>query len=346
MKKIILGVSVGLALSTSVMAQDIHSTQYFASPLTLNPALTGLTPADVRVALNYRAQWSSVSPNPYVTGVASFDMGVLKGKLPTGDALGIGLLAIYDKSGLGGLQNMTVGLSLAYHKGFGVDRQQHLSIGMQGNLVQKSLDFNKLKFEDQFDVSNGSTPYTTKEQFSNADLTYPDFNLGILYSGRVSEHATTYVGFSYYHLTQPIETFLQGSHTISSRYSGYLGGSFDMNDNTVLYASGLYQSQASATEVMVGASVGFIMNPGREIDDYHKNTVLYLGAWYRYGDAVSPYIGFEWSKMQLGVSYDVNVSNFSPATGGNGAYELTLIFNGHINRGNFGPHYNYGCPKF
>lgn len=346
MKKILLSVSVGMVIASSAMAQDIHNTQYFASPLTLNPALTGLTSADVRVAASYRSQWSTVSANPYITGVASYDMGVLKGKLPSGDALGVGLIAIYDKSGLGGLQNMTVGLSLAYHLGFGLDRQQHISFGIQGCLVQKSLDFNKLKFEDQFDVANGTTPYTTHEQFSNADLTYPDFNAGIMYSGKVSEHATAYAGGSYYHLTQPIETFLQGSHKISGRYTGYLGGSFDMNDNTVLYASGLYQSQASATEVMIGASVGFILNPGHEVDDFHKNTVLYLGSWYRYGDAVAPYVGFEWSKMQLGISYDVNVSNFTPATGGNGAYELTLIFNGHINKGNYGPHYNWGCPKF
>ena len=345
MKKILLGVSAAMMISGTVMAQDPHFTQYFASPMTLNPALTGLTQCDLRLAANYRQQWASVSSNPYTTGTISYDMSTLKGKLNNGDAVGVGLLALYDKSGLGSLQNITVGLSLAYHKAFGAEKRHNLSLGVQGAMVQKNIDFNKLQFEDQYDVGTGTAPYMTGENFGNADITYPDFNAGIMYSGRVAEHATAYVGFSYYHLTQPVETFLNGTNQIHSRYTGYLGGAFDMNENTVLYASALYQSQAKATEVLLGAAVGFILNPGHD-EEFQKNTIFYLGAWYRYGDAFAPYIAFEWSKMQLGISYDVNVSSFSPATKGQGAYELSLIFNGCINKREKGPNYNFTCPKF
>ncbi len=111
MKKIILGTSVALLLAGSAIAQDVHFTQYFTSPLTLNPALTGLVNEDLRFAANYRTQWSSVSSTPYITGTFSYDMAILKGKLPEGDALGVGLLGLYDKSGSGGLTNTTVGLS-------------------------------------------------------------------------------------------------------------------------------------------------------------------------------------------------------------------------------------------
>ena len=107
----------------------------------------------------------------------------------------------------------------------------------------------------------------------------------------------------------------------------------------------MYQSQASATEVIGGAAVGFVLNPGHD-KEFAKNTIFYLGGWYRYGDAISPYVGFEWSKMKLGISYDVNVSNFAPATNGNGAYELSLIFNGNINKRMAQPTYNFACPKF
>ena len=161
----------------------------------------------------------------------------------------------------------------------------------------------------------------------------------------MTEHSTAYVGFSYYHLTQPVETFLSDNHKIHSRYSGYIGGSFDLNENMVLYASGLYQSQASATEVVLGAAAGFVLNPGYD-REYSAKTIFYLGGWYRYGDAIAPYVGLEWSKMQLGVSYDVNVSSFTPATNGNGAYEISLIFNGCINKREAGPTYNFACPKF
>ena len=344
MKKSILGLGVSMILAVSAVAQDVHFTQYFTSPLTLNPALTGLVPDDFRFAANFRTQWASVSSNPYVTGTVSYDMAVLKGKLPEGDALGLGVMVLYDKSGTGGLQNTTAALSLAYHKAFGRDKLQHISLGVQGYLVQKHLDFAKLTFEDQFDASTGGTPYTTHENFSNADLSYPDFNVGAMYSGHINEHSTAYAGLSYYHLTQPVESFLNDNHQIHSRTTAYLGGSFDLNENTVLYASGLYQSQASATEVLLGAAVGFIMNPGHDLD-YQRNTVFYLGGWYRNGDALAPYVGIEWSRMRIGVSYDVNVSSFSPATNGNGAYEISLLYFGRINKHEAAPNYNWSCPK-
>ncbi len=328
----------------TVQAQDIHQTQYFSSPLTLNPALSGLVRGDLRVAANYRSQWYSVSSTPYQTGVVSFDMATMKNRLPEGDALGIGLLGTYDRSGTGGLTAIQIGISAAYHKAFGLEKQHTLSFGVQGVLVQKSLDFDKLRFEDQFDPSTGQTPYPTSENFENKDLTYPDFNLGLMYSGRVSDYATAYIGASVYHLTRPVESFMNSDHPINQRFNAYLGGSFDLNENMVLYASALYQNQASATEVMLGAAAGFILNPGHE--EARENTVFYLGGWYRYGDGICPYIGLEWTKMALGISYDVNTSSFTPATGGAGAYELSLTFNGKIVRHAGDPNYNFSCPKF
>lgn len=351
MKKIILGITAIAALSSQSFAQDAHFSQYFSSPLTLNPALTGLTPCDLRVAANVRSQWSSVTANPYLTGTVSFDLATLKGKLDNGDAVGIGVLALYDKSGAGGLQNITLGLSAAYHKAFGgtYEKNHNISIGVQGYLVQKNVDFTKLKFEDQFNPSSGVAEYNTNENTGNHDLTYPDFNVGLMYSGRVSDYATAYAGFSVYHLTQPVETFLQGgagsSHIIHRRYSAYLGGSFNLNENIVLYASGLFQSQAKASETLIGAASGFILNRGYD-REYSRPTIFYLGAWYRYNDAIIPYVSLETKKIQIGVSYDVNVSNFMAATNGMGAWEISFIFNGCINKRDPNPKYNLACPKF
>src|SRR5580698_2735581 len=109
MKKLLFGVSVAMMLSGSAIAQDVHFTQYFTSPLTLNPAMTGLVPDDIRFAADTRDQWSSVSSTPYTTTTISYDMAVLKGKLPEGDAIGLGIMGLYDKSGSGGLTNTTVG---------------------------------------------------------------------------------------------------------------------------------------------------------------------------------------------------------------------------------------------
>jgi type IX secretion system PorP/SprF family membrane protein len=348
MKKILLSAFVVIGGAIGSYGQDVHFTQYFSSPLTLNPAQTGLIETDWRASANFRTQWYTVSNNPYVSGSVAFDMPVLRGKLPEGDALGVGLLGLYDKSGSGGLQNTTLGLSLAYHKSFGIDKQHTLSLGVQGYLVQKSIQFDKLVFGDQFDPTLVNfVKSTSAETFSNADLTYPDFNAGLIYTGRVSEKASIYLGASYYHLTRPEEKFLTtgdgASIKINSRYAGYLGGSFSLNENVVTYISAMYQQQGPAWEFLVGGAVGFVMNPGH--DEYTKNTVLYLGAWYRYADAIAPYVGIEWSKMKIGFSYDVTLSNAQAMTGGQGAYEISLIYNGLIKKV-VHKTYNFACPKF
>jgi len=347
MKKLLLGLSAALAFIGSVNAQDVHFTQYFTSPLTLNPAMTGLVTDDLRFSANYRSQWQSVSPNPYITGTFSYDMAILKGKLPMGDAMGIGLIGLYDKAGTGGLTNTTFGLSLAYHKAFGYDRQQHISMGAQAMYVSKTIDFAKLTFEDMYNQGTGliDPGRGTADNNHTPSVSYMDANAGIMYSGKVTEHVTMYAGYSYYHLTNPVESFLKDfNHTIHSRHTGYLGGAFDMNEHTVLYASALFQSQASATEVLLGTAVGFILNPGHDME-YQKNTIFYLGGWYRYGDAVSPYVGIEWAKMRIGVSYDVNLSSFTPATNGMGAYEISLIYFGRINKHERNSNYSWSCPK-
>ena len=348
MKKLLLIVGAVAVLAKPAMAQDVHFTQYFTSPLTLNPAMTGLINEDLRFAANYRTQWASASAqssNAYNTATFSFDFAALKNVLPEGDALGVGLMGLHDVAGTGALTNTTMGLSLAYHKAFGRERQSHISIGGQAYLVQKTLDFAKLTTEDMIDPATGLPFVGTPPLSGSKSVSYTDMNAGIMYSGKVADKATAYIGYSFYHLTQPVESFVGDTHQIHTRQSVYLGGSFDMNEKAVLYASALMQGQESTTEVLIGSAIGLILNAGHD-EEYQRNTVLYLGGWYRYGDAISPYVGLEWSKMRLGISYDINESRFSPATKGFGGYEISLIFLGKVNRHEKNQVYDWSCPKF
>ena len=60
-----------------VQAQDPHFSQFFASPLTLNPAFTGKFNGTVRVAGNYRNQWPEIN-RAYVTNTASVDFQIMQ----------------------------------------------------------------------------------------------------------------------------------------------------------------------------------------------------------------------------------------------------------------------------
>src|SRR4051812_45005783 len=85
-----------LSLCSFLHAQDIHFSQFNASPINLNPALAGVFDGDYRFAGNYRNQWLAI-PVPYKTYSLSTDMK-LPYKIGKG-ALGAGILFNTDKAG-------------------------------------------------------------------------------------------------------------------------------------------------------------------------------------------------------------------------------------------------------
>ena len=86
-----------VALAFKAKAQDPHFSQFFASPLTLNPAFTGKFDGSWRLAANHRDQWPSI-PKAYVTTSASFDFPILKNRIPEGDVFGVGISGVSDQS--------------------------------------------------------------------------------------------------------------------------------------------------------------------------------------------------------------------------------------------------------
>src|SRR6187551_3073186 len=167
MKRTFLFITLLLSLSFSATAQDPHFSQFFASPLTLNPAFTGKFDGTLRIAGNYRNQWPAFN-NVYTTSTLSVDFDILKNKLPYFDRWGVGILALTDQAGSGLIKNNYLGISTAYHKSLDEDGFKQLGIGFQGTYGQKRLDRNKLYFEDQL------TPFgftgVTQETFNNDHL--------------------------------------------------------------------------------------------------------------------------------------------------------------------------------
>ena len=95
---LLLLVAALLGTAPAAQAQDPGFSQFFASPLSLNPALTGKFNGVVRIAGNYRNQWPSIN-NAFITSTVSVDAPILRNKLPENDTWGIGLMAMTDKTG-------------------------------------------------------------------------------------------------------------------------------------------------------------------------------------------------------------------------------------------------------
>ncbi|MGN6165781.1 MAG: PorP/SprF family type IX secretion system membrane protein, partial [Flavisolibacter sp.] len=145
MRKLFLSFLI-LICVLSLKAQDPNFSQFFASPLTLNPALTGKFDGVFRVAGNYRNQWPTIN-NAFTTATVSLDASILRNSIPDYDQFGVGLMAFSDKSGNGVLQNNFLALSTSYHKALDENGFHQIGLGFQGTYVNKRLDIASLKFE-------------------------------------------------------------------------------------------------------------------------------------------------------------------------------------------------------
>ena len=320
MKKILLTLIVCMALVAESTAQDPNFSQFFASPLTLNPALTGKFDGVYRVAGNFRNQWPTIN-NAFVTKTASIDFGILKSRIPEIDQFGVGIMGFTDRAGDGVLTNNFVGLSVAYHKGLDENGYHQIGAGFQGTFVSKRLDITKVVFEDQL-TPLGFTGVTS-EIFSNNQVSvkYFDMNAGIFYNGSTNGYNNFYFGASMYHINRPKESFQGGEFLLSARTTLQAGGKIPVGTYNAVHFAANHSMQAKAHNTMVGGAFSLNVNNNEE-----NPTNVYFGSWYRFGDALIPYLGLEYGGFQIGASYDVNTSSLKPASNTRGGMEVSMIF--------------------
>ena len=309
-----------LLLTGFAKAQDPHFSQFFASPLTLNPAFTGKFDGQWRLAANHRDQWPSI-PKAYVTTSASVDFPVLKNHIAANDVFGIGISGVSDQSANSALKLNYGSLSMSYHKALDENGYNTIGAGFQGTYSSMVLDITKLTFEDEL-TQNGFARGTTKDILTNGkNQSYFDVNAGVLYSGSTNGENNYYLGASMYHINRPKVSFKDKNWYLSGRVTVHGGGSFPLSNVVALNTSAIYQVQNKASETIFGAALALNAN-----GDQSNPTNVLIGSWLRLNDAVIPYIGLEVAGLRIGASYDINISSLKAATGNRGGSEISVIY--------------------
>jgi type IX secretion system PorP/SprF family membrane protein len=322
-----LSLAAALLLSTPVVfAQDIHFTQFDMAPLVINPAFTGMFDGRVRANAIYRNQWGSVTV-PYVTYGASVDLPLLIER--NGDYLATGLQLYKDQAGDGNLSNFTGLVSVAYHKYFGMSEHggSDLAVGLQGGYANKSIDLSRLYFGDEYLNGNFVPGQSVEYKLGlNSAINYYLVNAGVSFSHGGDKFAYT-IGLAANNINQPndaLEHKQSSNNTLDMRYTGELGINWVAGERFSLRPAVLYQSQASASEIIVGNEFHYEIgnNPGYE----NFSTAVYVGGWYRTGDATMITAGVEFKGFRIGLGYDYNISSLNTSSNGNGGYELALRY--------------------
>jgi type IX secretion system PorP/SprF family membrane protein len=315
MKKANIIILFLVLLGITTQAQDPHFSQYFASPLTLNPAMTGYFKGDYRIAANFRQQWWSVG-DPFTTSTISYDTKLLQQKVSENDIFAVGVMALYDQSLSGGFKNINASASFAYHKMVDEAGEDNIGVGFQATYATRAIDFGKLNFASQFTGSGFDTNLPTNETFVTNRRSYLDVNAGILYTHK-TDNNEFYFGGSFYHLTRPNISFLKNEKfNLPVRYTAHAGSRFNIGENgNELFIGGLFMEQAGATEKSLGIAYSYNVN---------NEVKVYGGSWYRFGDAILPYFGFSYNDFQLGCSYDIINSNLKNYSRKNGSFEVSM----------------------
>ncbi|MBW8050683.1 MAG: type IX secretion system membrane protein PorP/SprF [Cytophagales bacterium] len=313
---------------TCVNAQDKHFSQFYYSPLNLNPALTGAIEGNFRAMLNYRNQWRGIT-SPFVTTSFGADI-TLRGTEWGEDWIGSGLVIVHDKAGTGGLSDCRMMLSGSYFKW--LDQYNYVSAGVQAGIVQRKIDFSSFEFESEF-VNNSPDPGITQDKVSSVAF---DMHAGAAWFFKPNEGMQISTGFGFFHLLKPKKSF------IDAGYLDSLGEDIGKEDRMGVFHSNatialtreidlnpalLYQRKKKAQELMAGTSVGFSFIKGRK-----TRGIVHVGGWLRFFDTFDAFImstGLEYESFTLGISYDVNISSLKKSVdkfGRPGGPEFSLIY--------------------
>ncbi len=341
MKSIITHLSIIFAslffFMSSLEAQDPHFSQFYISPLTLNPALTGMKNGDVRVAVNYRRQWSSISA-PFQTMSLAADYNLLGGKI--GDnLLGVGLVIFNDKAGTAGLRRTKIGATLGYSQNLGIEGA-YLSIGFGADLFQQKLDPEKLLFENQFDGENLNGLIGSGEDLSRNALWNYDMSVGLAWAYSPDSHTSFYAGGSLGHMNRPNMSFYDGEpDPLDMKYTLYGGAEFRLSGYVSVIPRAVMLKQGAHKEFNFGGYVKLNLSEPRSETPIH----LSIGGMYRLKDAVIPMLRMDYGPVAVGVSYDLNVSTLSAASNTRGGMEISLVYKGNSGGKDISP---IPCPTF
>ncbi|HIA36459.1 MAG TPA: type IX secretion system membrane protein PorP/SprF [Flavobacteriales bacterium] len=331
MKKIILAAAY-IVLSGIINlgnAQDIHLSQFYQTPLLVNPALTGMFNGDHRVFINYKDQWGSIG-EPYKTSLLSYDLMVGKKKRKT-SYLGLGLSVFNDKAGEFEMGITQVNLSVS---GIVIiNGNQVLSAGMQGGFAQRSINTENLRWGNQFNGKNYNPAINSGESFEPSS--YGDISAGLSWSYGVkktnmssNDQFKVNAGIALLHINKPKQSFYaDGNETLYSKLVVHGGSYIGIKRTSMALVPGaLILLQGPTREVNVGAMLRYTLKEESKYTGLLKETAVYFGGYYRVGDAFIPSFMFEMANFTLGLSYDVNISSLKTASNGQGGLELSFRY--------------------
>ncbi|HPD64869.1 MAG TPA: PorP/SprF family type IX secretion system membrane protein [Bacteroidia bacterium] len=303
----------------NVFAQDIHFSQFFLSPVSLNPALSGNHSGEWRLADVYRNQWFTLK-YPFKSHYFSFDKQLFLRK----NKLSYGLSLVDDNSGDDVYHLSKYFLNLSWHPDLG---KNHFHLGVQTGYVIRKYDFTKLTFPDQYDKISGyyDPTFPTADAGLSQKIDYYDLNAGISWN-KSFHNIRPEAGIAFFHINRPKESFNNRQNFLPLRKTAFFRLSFPLSEKWIVTPSWMFSEMNKASEMLSGFYFNFKTNQLKNSLKSINTGVFLRNGFDRNVDALIFMTGLSYRKFDLGLGYDINISGLGKYTTYQGAVEITLIY--------------------
>lgn len=327
MKRIFLPAAIFLGVI--VQAQDVHFSQLSETPLLLNPANTALG-NDFFAAINYKDQWRAVTA-PYRT--FNVGAGFALAKKKNGNHLGLGFNVFSDKAGDGGMGTTTG--DLHFSGVVAANDNNFLSGGLSAGFGQRSLNYGKLYWDNQYDGMQYDATLPTGEPTTFANYGYFDLSAGLGWhyseghSTLSSNDARIFTaGIAVHHINRPVYSYYGDTDqklpmNIVAHGNAAIGLK---NHSLVLEPAYLLMFQGAHREINAGLMFKYITQEASKYTGRKNASAVALGGYYRFKDAIAAEARYEFSNWAIGMSYDINMSDLSTASHARGGLEISVRF--------------------
>ncbi len=319
MKKLI-GIAF-IVVAFCAKGQDVHFSQFYMNPVYLNPALTGNFDGDWRLSGIQRSQWRSVSRPFNTIGISAEnrESWILPG-------LYHGVNFFHDAAGDGNFRTVELNVSTAYQLYLDADSTHSLTQAFQMGFNHRSIDMSQLSFDNQFNGIFYDPDLPTFESFETTSRTGFNFALGLMYSYKKTERKKIAAGIGWFNIPQIKQSFY-GDELIKRdrRIMIHAKATYELNYEWDIQPGGFMQFQGKYKELVIGSNVRYIYK-----DKRGEFIAPYAGLWFRNKDAVYATVGAYYNNWIAGISYDINISQLTPASNVRGGLEFSVQYILHL----------------
>lgn len=314
-----------------LFAQEGQFSQYFASSSVLNPSFTGTNP-NISFNTNFKRSGNQ-STDSYVELLqATFTYPLKRTTSKDFQIGGAGITVFKERRGFEGIySSQKVLLSGAYALKLAKLSNQSIIFGLQGGLTQTKIDPSGLQWGSQFSRYVGFRPSLEGEFVNSAPITFPTFNVGVIYSAFDNDNPlirdkSILMGVSVDNLNEPtIKSDGLGTTTRYRVFRAFGSAKFDIAPRLYLHPSGYVLYSRGTSQINAGMYMSTLISSVRA----RTAVLLQTGAWYRLGDSIILLGGFQINNMRIGGSFDLNTQSFdiNNALGSSlPSYEISLTY--------------------